>query len=291
MCEIETPLHLIDGSAFVYRAFHALPPFKTKEGFPTQAIYGFTSMLFKLLNERNPTFLSVAFDAKGPTLRHKKLSIYKANRPSMPEELSSQIPILKEILTYLGIPQWEEEGYEADDILATLTQKGKSLFPDIYIFTSDKDILQLVDEKVRVINPFGKGEVYNKEKIKEKFGVSPERIPDYLALTGDSSDNIPGVPGIGEKTARKLLQEWGDVEKIFQNCDKIEKSLRNKLIQNKKLVERNLDLVRLIVLPLEVKIESLKIRKPNIEKLEEIFQQLEFKKLLPRLRELQPVLF
>ncbi|NOZ64250.1 MAG: 5'-3' exonuclease [Caldiserica bacterium] len=291
MCDIENPLYLIDGSLFLYRAFHALPYFETKNGFPTQAIYGFTTMILKLLNEKKPRFLSVVFDAKGPTLRHAQLSTYKANRPPMPEDLSSQIPLIKEILTYLGIPQCEKEGYEADDILATFAWKGERWFPEVYILTSDKDILQIVDEGIKVMNPFKKGEIYNREKIIEKFGFPPELIPDYLSLTGDSSDNIPGVPGIGEKTARKLIREWGNIEKIFLNCDKIGKSIRDKLIPNRKLVERNLSLIKLVILPLEVKKEFFEVGKPDVEKLKNIFQQLEFKKLLPRLKEVQPTLF
>ncbi len=291
MYGMEDSLYLVDGSLFLYRAFHALPYFETKKGFPTQAIYGFTTMLFKLLKEKRPRFLSVVFDVRGPTLRHAALSTYKANRPAMPEELSSQIPLIKEIIACLGIPQCEKEGYEADDILATFAREGKQWFPEVYILTSDKDILQVVDERIKVMNPLKKGEIYDREKIIEKFGIPPQLIPDYLSLTGDSSDNIPGVPGIGEKTARKLVREWGNIEKIFLNCDKIEKSIRDKLIPNKKLIERNLSLIKLVVLPLEIKKEFFKVGKPDIKKLESIFQQLEFKKLLPRLKEVQPTLF
>ena len=280
------PLYLLDGSAFIYRAYHALPPFKTKDGFPTQAIYGFTSMILKILHEKRPKFLSIAFDSKGPTFRRKILDIYKTNRPPMPENLSPQIPVIKEILTYFEISYIEKENYEADDILATLSRKGEKMFPFIYILTSDKDMLQLIDNKVKVIEPFGKEKIYDRDKVEEKFGIPPEKILDYLSLTGDFSDNIPGVPGIGRKTAKNLLREFGNIKKIFLNCDKIRKPIKEKLIQNREIIERNQDLIKLINLPIDVKIEFFKIGEPDIEKLERIFMRLEFKKLVRNLQKL-----
>lgn len=216
---------LIDGHSLIYRAFFALPPtLATSDGMLTNAAYGFTSMLLKILQEEAPDYVVVAFDRAAPTFRHKKYEEYKAHREAAPEELTMQFPLVRRVLDALGIAQLEKDGYEADDILATLARKAEAAGDEVLIVSGDKDTFQLVTAKTKVLTTRrGITDVvrYDREKVKERFGVPPERIADLLALKGDTSDNIPGVPGIGEKTAAKLLQEHGDLEQLLADVDKI----------------------------------------------------------------------
>ncbi len=281
----------MDGTSFVYRAYHALPPFQTRQGFPTQAIFGFTNMLLRILREYSPSYLGVVFDPPGPTWRHEEMREYKSQRPPTPEGLKSQLPWVKDILSAMGILHLEIDGYEADDVLATIAVKAKNFFKEIIIFTSDKDSLQLVDEKITVINPYVKNGVFSPEKVEEKFGLPPEKIPDFLALTGDPVDNIPGIPGVGEKTARKLLGEWGSVEKILENCDKIEKSLRKAIQEHREILLRNKFLIKWREVPFSIEWNKFVLGRKDRDKLKEIFNSLEFKKLLERIEEDPPSLF
>ena len=277
-------LYLMDGSSYIYRAYHALPSFHTRNGFPTNAIFGFTNMLFRLLKEFQPLYLSIAFDPPGPTWRHTKMPEYKSQRPPVPDDLKPQIPIIKEIITAMGINFIEKEGYEADDVLATIAIEGKKTFHQVIIFTTDKDALQLVDERVSVVNTFVKNGWYTPKKVREKLGVFPNQVVDYLAIVGDSIDNIPGIPGIGEKTAQKLLEEWGNLEKILKNCDKIKK-VGDKIYQYKSTLLRNKELIEWKKVPLNINWEEFKIKERNYQKLEEIFKKLEFRKLLEKIQE------
>ncbi|MFO7928840.1 MAG: 5'-3' exonuclease H3TH domain-containing protein, partial [Candidatus Humimicrobiaceae bacterium] len=246
----EKKILLIDGNNLAYRAFYALPDtIATSSGTKTNAVLGFTSMLLKLIDEEKPESIICAFDSKGPTFRHDMYKEYKMHRKKMPEELTRQLPLIKEVLKVFNILCLEKPGYEADDIIATIVKAVYSKFNDIYIITGDKDILQLVSDKVRVIaNKKGITDtvIYDEEKVREKYGVGPEKIKDLLALIGDSSDNIPGIPGIGPKTAEKLLKEYEGLGDIFKNIDNIEsKRIKNLLKDKEDLAKKSLKLTEL----------------------------------------------
>ena len=283
-------LYLLDASSYIYRAFHALPKFTTKEGFPTGAIYGFTRMLLSLINKKNIKYMAVCFDSKAPTFRHIQFADYKKNRPSMPEDLYLQLPKVNQILDAFHLKCLKVDGYEADDILATLASRFEDNFDKILIITSDKDMFQLVNEKINVLNSSKKEDLLDPEKVKEKVGVSPAKIPDLLALIGDSVDNIPGVPGIGEKTAKELLNEFGFLEDVIASKGKIKsKKVEDSLSNNSSLA---LDNKKLLVLdknvPLEVDVDDLAVKTPDWSLLSRIFEDLQFKKFA---KELEPTLF
>lgn len=283
-------LYLLDVSSYLYRAFHALPKFTTKEGFPTGAIYGFTRMLMSLLTKEKVKYLGVCFDSKTPTFRHEEFENYKANRPPMPDDLLCQLPKIIEILNAFNLACFQMDGYEADDILATLASKFQDDFDKILIITPDKDMLQLVNEKINIWDSFKNNGLFDPEKVKEKTGVSPEKIPDLLALIGDSVDNIPGIPGIGKVTAHKLINKWGSLEGIISaqkelKNPKISESLRQNA--SNALKSRNLIILKRDV-PLKVNIDELAVKNPDWSLLRSIFNRLQFKKFA---KELEPTLF
>ncbi len=274
-------LFLVDGSSLIYRAFFALPRLTTKKGFPTNAIYGFVNMLRKLIKNENPEYLVVAFDVKGPTIRHKLFKEYKAQRPPMPDELQMQIPYIKEILKALNIPIFEEQNYEADDVLGSLAKKASQKNFISILVTGDKDFFQLVNDKVIVFNPV-KEKYFDRREIEAYFGIKPEQITDILALQGDQSDNIPGIPGIGEKTARALIKEFGSIDNLIKNIDKIEKDkIKEKIKENLELlkISKNLAIIR-TDLEIEFNPERFRLKKPDYSKLIDLFQKLEFTSLL-----------
>lgn len=225
-------LIIIDSNALLHRAFHALPPLATKKGEQTGAIYGFLLTLFKAIKDLSPEYVVACFDTSAPTFRHEKFKEYKAKRPKTPEELSSQMPKTKEILKSFEIPVFEKEGFEADDLIATISQKASKIknLDEIYILSGDLDNLQLVDEKTKVYT-LGKGiketVIYNKERVVERFGVFPKQMVDFKALVGDPSDNIPGVLGIGKKTAAELLKKFGDLENLYNKIGKNEADVKS----------------------------------------------------------------
>ncbi len=284
-----TEIYLIDGSALIYRSFYAIRDLRTSSGQLTNAIYGFTTTLLKILKDKKPEYICVFFDLKGPTMRHKAFAEYKAQRKPMPDELVAQLPLIKKITELLGIKYLEKEGYEADDIIATLTEKFKKEGYEIVIVTMDKDIMQVLDENVTILNPAGWKYFQLKDFIK-KYNLSPEKIPDIIGLAGDPSDNIPGVFGIGEKTALKLLQTYGTMENLLENLQSIDsEKIRKKLLESREtailskelaILHRNVDL--------EVKLKNIKISIPHIRELLETFEKLEFRKLAGQLKELNP---
>jgi len=282
-------IYLIDGSGIIYRSFYALPELKTSTGFTTNAIYGFTSTLLKILKENKPEYIAVFFDTPLPTFRHKTFEGYKEKRKPMPEELSGQISKIKEIIRCFGIKYIEIEGFEADDLIASFVEKYKKEICKIFIIGSDKDIFQLVDENVFIINPVNY-EIIDKEWIIKKYGFLPEKIVDFIALAGDPIDNIPGIPGIGEKTAILLLSKFDSVEEIYENIEKIEsEKLRRKIKENKEITLLSKNLARLNRTALEeINCEDIKIGKPDLYKLIEIFELFEFKKLKNILKEIYP---
>ena len=270
------PLVLVDGSSYLYRAFHALPALTTSDGRPTGAVRGVVSMVKKLLREYQPTHMAVVFDAKGKTFRDDLYAEYKATRPPMPDELAAQIEPLHAMIRALGIPVIVEEGVEADDVIGTLARQAREQGFDVLISTGDKDMAQLVDDHITLIDTMT-DRVLDPEGVKKKFGVPPERIIDYLTLVGDTSDNIPGVEKVGPKTAAKWLDKYGSLDGIIEHADeiggKVGENLRKALDQLP--LSRDLVTIRLDV-PLDESIDDLKLRPPDEEALREQYQDLEF---------------
>ncbi len=279
-------LYLLDGSAFLYRSFFALPPLSTSKGFPTGAIYGFMRAIFYLLKKEKPSFFAVAFDHPAPTKRENIYKDYKARRPKMPDPLKLQIPVIKELLDLLGIKRYEIEGYEADDIIATLSQKAieKGFF--VRIYSPDKDVMQLIGERLIVINPIT-NEVYDVKKVEEKFGVSPKFLKDYLALVGDKVDNIEGIKGVGPKTAIKILNEYGSVENILRNWDNFLRAFPEAKRENLELALSLLELKE--VESLEFKEEEVRIKDPKKDLLVKKLEELEMKSLIKEVEGLSKV--
>ncbi|MCR4531274.1 MAG: DNA polymerase I [Proteobacteria bacterium] len=277
------PFVLVDGSYFLFRAFHALPPLTTSTGLHTNAIRGAISAIQKLMRRTQPTHMAVIFDTPEPTFRHKLSPIYKGDRPSMPEELSQQIPYLHALIKALGIPLYFLAGAEADDIIGTLTKRALSEGHHVLISTGDKDMAQLVNEHVKLEDSF-KERVLDEAGVLEKFGVHPHQIIDYLTLMGDASDGIMGVPGVGAKTAAKLLTEYGSLNNIIANVDQ----LKGKISQN---IKDNLDNIKIdhqlasIVCDLDLALDwhDLKLSNPNVDQLRDLYTELEFRNQLQSL--------
>lgn len=274
-------LYVIDGSSYIHRAYHAMGGLTNSKGFPTGAIFGFTSMLMKTIKDKSPKRIVVVFDAKGKTFRHDIYPEYKANRPAMPEDLRLQIPKIYDLVNSYGVPSLAVEGYEADDIVATLTRRATDQQWDVVIISSDKDLMQLVGGNVSLWDP-QRDVVYDPEAVKSKFGVGPAHLLDFMALTGDSSDNVPGVPGVGPKTASQLINQFGNLEALYENLAQIpQERLRTKVSDHK---ERALLSRKLILLydsvPLENSLNSLQLGEMNIDGLRKLFHELEFKKFM-----------
>ena len=228
---------IIDGSAVLHRAYHALPLFTSKSGVPTNAIHGFIKMTMSLIERLEPQFLSIAFDTPKKTFRKELAASYQSQRPKNPEEFNVQVPLVQEFLRLANLKYYLKEGFEADDVISTLVTKANQQEPDLftYILTGDKDILQLVAKNTMVIMPKkGVSELYYMDEaaVKQKLGISPLQVVDYKALVGDSSDNYSGIKGIGPKTANKLLDDYQSLDQIYQNLDKLDLSLRQKLEVN-----------------------------------------------------------
>lgn len=274
-------LILIDGHSLLYRAFYALPPLSTKDGFPTNAIYGFIRMLIKLLKEYNPTHCGVAFDTPKPTFRHIEFKEYKTKRPEMPDKLKPQINVTKNILNAMGIKTLEFEGYEADDIIGTISNIAEKEGFETYIVSADKDALQLVSNKtklLRTVRGISDIELYDYKRVIEEYGIEPKKIPHLIALKGDQSDNIPGIPSIGPKKAIELIKEYGDIDNIILNSN----------LQSIKENQESLKTYLLLAtirrdLPISLNIEDLKILEPHKEQLYNIFKKLEFQTIMNEL--------
>ncbi len=275
-------LFLIDGNSFCYRAYYAIRVLTNSKGQPTNAIYGFVAMLTKLIKEEKPDYLGVAFDLKGPTFRHKKFEEYKITRKPMPDDLISQMPLIKEVLGAYNIPIFEKAGYEADDVLATIAREAESNSIDTFIVTGDKDALQLVGPHIKVYNTHKEGLVFDSAKVKEQFKVAPEKIVDLMALMGDASDNIPGVTGIGEKTAIQLISEFGSLESLFNNLDKVKSESKREILKKYKdqaHLSKELAVLDCRV-PIKIDFKAMEIKEPDKERLVSLFREFEFKALL-----------
>ncbi|HOW58793.1 MAG TPA: DNA polymerase I [Candidatus Omnitrophota bacterium] len=276
-------LFLIDGNSFCYRAFYAIPALTNSKGEPTNAIYGFVAILRKLIEEQQPDHLAVCFDRKEPTFRHEKYKEYKAQRKPMPPELVAQMEPIKEFCRISDIPIFEKAGYEADDVIGTLAVLGKKEGHQVFIVTGDKDAFQLVDDRIKILQPHKENLVYDIAKVKERFsGLGPEKIVDILALMGDASDNIPGVPGIGEKTAIKLIQEFGSVEELIHNWERLSsEKQKQKIKENMEDLKMSQMLATIDTrVPLEVDWNAMRIGEPDHAMLAEFFKRYEFRGFL-----------
>nr|WP_072743411.1 DNA polymerase I [Sporanaerobacter acetigenes] len=281
-------LIIIDGSSLLHRAFYALPLLSTKDGIYTNGVYGFLTMLYKITDEYNPKYLCVAFDMKAPTFRHLEFDLYKANRQKAPNELSLQFPILKEVLKAMNINQIEIEGYEADDIAGTVARFGEEKNLNVILVSGDRDYLQLASDKSKVLvtkKGITELEVFDKEAMIDKYGITPEQFIDLKGLMGDKSDNIPGVPGIGEKTGLKLLKQFGSIENIYENIEEVSgNKLKESLIEYKQQAFLSRRLAEIVTsVPLELNLEELKYEEPDWERLKGLYEKLEFKSLIEKI--------
>ncbi|MGA2625005.1 MAG: DNA polymerase I [Bacteroidota bacterium] len=283
-------LFLLDGMALAYRAYFSFikNPLLNSKGENTSAIYGFTTTLMKILDEEKPEHIAVVFDTREPTFRHKMYEPYKATREKMPEDLSAQMDKLKEVVEAFNVPLLELPGYEADDIMGTLAKKAEREGIATFLVTGDKDFMQLLSPLVKMYKPGKRGdewEIVGVAGVKEKFGVTPDNVIDVLGLTGDSSDNVPGVPGIGEKTAIPLVQKYGSIERILENIDKIpQRGLQDKLRNNKDKALLSKQLVTIDTkTPVSVNIHDLQARPRDMERLKKLFTELEFRSLARRI--------
>ncbi|MBP8117613.1 MAG: hypothetical protein KAY09_07740, partial [Nitrospira sp.] len=270
-------LYLIDGSAYIYRAFFALPPLSNSKGLQTNAVYGFTTMLLKVLRDHRPDYVAVVFDEKGPTHRHEAFKDYKAQRPPMPQGMSAQIPYIHRVVEAMSLPVIRQAGYEADDLIGTLARKGEVEGLDVVIVTSDKDMFQLLTPKTRIFDPV-KDKWFGEADSQVRFGVEPARVVEIMGLMGDASDNIPGVKGIGEKTAVKLITQFGTIEELLNRVEEVTPAKTKNLLlaqgeqarMSKQLATIQLDC------PLEFVPAEFQAKAPQTETLVSLLRELEF---------------
>lgn len=286
-------LIIIDSNALLHRSFHALPPLTTKSGQETGAVYGYLLTLFKAIKDLQAGYIVATFDTKAKTFRHEKFQDYKAQRPQTPDGIISQIPLIKEVLDAFKIPVFAKEGFEADDLIATIckTAEEQEKNLEIYILSGDLDNLQLVNENIKVYT-LGKGikdtVIYDINKVRERFGIKPLQMNDFKALTGDASDNVPGVPGIGKKTASEIIQKYGSLKNLYEELStdtavlkpKIKEALKN----NKEAAFMSLELVETKKdVDINFKIEDCKFGIFDQKKVEQVLLDLEFNSLINRL--------
>ncbi len=276
----EKKLYLVDGSAYIHRAFHAIRALSNSKGMPTNAIFGFTRMILNLLETQAPQYAVMLFDAKGPTFRHEIYDSYKANRPPMPADLVVQLSYIKEITKGFNIPMIEKPGFEADDLIGTLAKMAARNDISVIIITGDKDFLQLVTDKIIVWDPM-KDKTDDADAVRKRFEVEPHQMIDVMGLSGDASDNVPGVPGIGQKTALDLIKRFGSIEQIYEQIDKI---TRKKLYENLLKYKDQALLSRTLVtidtrVPLTFDMETFRLRPSDTEELSRLFKELEFSQL------------
>jgi DNA polymerase I len=274
-------LWLVDGSHAIFRAYHALPHLSTRQGVPTNAVYGFTTMLLKAIREGEPTHLAVCFDVEAKQARSEIYAEYKATRGPMPEDLAPQFPLVRRVLEALDVPAVGMSGWEADDVIATLTRRARKEGFEVVVVTGDKDLLQLVEDGVRCYDTMYE-KWYGPKEVEEKWGVPPARVADLLALTGDKIDNVPGIPGVGEKTAAALLAEFGSLEGVLQRAGEIKKpKLRENALASIEIVRRARTLIQLNGdLPVPVQLGDLVRRPAREDKARSLFIELEFTRLL-----------
>ncbi len=287
-------LFLIDGSALAYRSYFAFirNPLINSKGENTSAVFGFTNSILKILREEEPDYIAVVFDTKAPTFRHEIFKEYKSTRAKMPQEMSDQLPRIREVAEGMNLPILEVEGFEADDLMGTLARKAKKDGLEVVLVTGDKDFLQLVNENVKVLNPRRGGEeseVLDIKGVEEKLGVPPKKVVELLALMGDPSDNVPGIPGIGEKTALELIKKFGSLENVLRNADKVRrKNVQKGLKEHADLARLSKRLVTIDTnVPFEFKLSDLQRKDFDLPRLKELFKELEFTKFLQEISSLQ----
>ena len=280
-------LFLIDGSAYIFRAFFAIPPLSNAAGLPTNAIFGFTNILLKFLKQYQPHYVAVALDAGRVTFRNEMFADYKGNRPEAPADLIPQFPYFRKVLDALNLPLLELPGYEADDIIATLCEKLANQGCELVVVSSDKDLMQLATNGIKLLDS-AKDRWIGKDEVREKFGVSPEQVIEVMGLMGDAVDNIPGVKGIGEKTAGALIQQFQTLENLFEHLDDVEqmkmrgaKRIRQILEdgKDKAFLSRDLATVKRDV-PIDIALPELQFTGFNLEKVRTLFTELEFTNLI-----------
>jgi DNA polymerase-1 len=286
---MENKIMILDGNSLLFRAFYAMPPLKTKKGQFTNAVYGFLSMMYKLLDTYSPEYICVAFDPKKPTFRHEQYKDYKATRQKAPDELVSQFQLIRDVLEVHNIKCVEIEGFEADDVAGTFASAAEEYGATTYLVTSDKDYLQLIDKNTRVIltkKGVTNTEEMSIERMNEDYGITPAQFVDLKALMGDSSDNIPGVGGVGEKTALKLIQEYKSLDNLYENIDNIKGKLKEKLETDKLQAYMSQGLARIITdIPIEFNIEDYRLKQPDAKSLSDLYDQLEFRNFKKRIED------
>ena len=274
-------IFLIDGSAFLYRAFHAIRSLSTSKGHPTNATFGFARILLKLLKDHNPKYAAIMFDVQGPTFRHRLYDQYKANRPPMPDELAVQIPDIKKMVRAMNIPIIEKQGFEADDLVGTYSKIAQKKGFHVVMVTGDKDFIQLITDRCTLWDPM-KDTTMDAEKVRNEMGIKPVQFIDVLGLAGDASDNIPGVRGIGPKTAVKLISQFGSIENLYENIDELakKKKLYENLCQSRDIVFLSRKLAAIDTdVSVSRGIEDFRIKGPDAKALFRIFREFEFKSL------------
>ena len=280
-------LYLIDGSSYIFRAYYGIRQFlSTSKGFPTNALYGFINMLQKVVKDEKPDYLAVTFDSKEKTFRHEMYADYKANREAPPEDLAKQFPYFEPLVHAFNIHSVRVPGYEADDIMGTLAKKGAQEGLQVVIVSGDKDMMQLIGPDIRMLDTM-KNKWFDIEGVEEKFGVPPDRVIEVMGLMGDSSDHIPGVKGVGPKTATELIRKFGSIEELYERIDEVDKQkLREKLVQDKEMALLSRQLVTInSSMELEFKLEDLKLKPSNITELKKLFSEFEFSSLLGELED------
>lgn len=283
-------VYLLDGSSYIFRAFFALPTLSNSSGLPTNAIYGFTNMMLRFLKTYRPEYLAVVLDAGRKTFRNQIYEEYKSNRPEAPPNLIPQFPYIRKVLGAMKVAVLEQEGYEADDLIATLAKQFSAQGVPVIVVSGDKDLMQLVNDGIRLLDS-GKEKWIGREGVREKFGVEPEKVIEVMGLMGDSTDNIPGVKGIGEKTASALIQRYQSLENLFAHLDELDQSglkgaerIRKALLAGRDaaFMSRLLATVKSDV-PLQVELAGLRYQGWDRQKLQQLFAQLEFSQLIKAL--------
>ncbi len=276
-------LYLIDGSAYIFRAFFALPPMTRSDGTPTNAVMGFSSMILNLIEQTDADYVAVIFDAKRENFRNEIYPDYKGHRPDAPEELRPQFSLIRDATEAFNLPCLEMEGYEADDLIATYAKQAVAKGSKVTIVSSDKDLMQLVQDGIEMWDPM-KNTAIHYDQVVEKFGVPPDKVVDVQALAGDSTDNVPGVPGIGIKTAAQLIVDYGDLDTLLERAGEIKQPKRREnLIEHADLARISRELVRLKQdVPVEVPLEELKRRPLDNDRLLDFLKLMEFKRLISR---------
>ena len=281
-------LMLLDGNGLIYRGYFALPPLTTSKGELVNAVFGFASIVLRGFADIGPTYVAVAFDLQGPTFRHEQYAEYKATRTRMPDDLRDQFPKVRRIVAAMGIPVFELAGYEADDVIGTLTVEAERLGLETTIVTGDLDMLQLVTDRTRLMTTrmgVQNTVIYDVDKIHERYGLRPDQMLDYKALKGDSTDNIPGVPGVGEKTAAKLVGQFGGLAGLYEHLDEVTpEKLRGPLLEAKERVRQSRELMRIIRdLPVSLDLDAAKLDDYDREAVIRLFREYEFRTLIDRL--------